>query len=149
MTLKLMSLVAALSLSSAVSFSQTKRSCQEIYGLINFSEIIKNFHFIEGIDTLKLIDKGKIISGNCSVINWGKRTLQIVRDSALERKAIRGSSAAFFGGQCQYFVIDNFKRKGKKFTFTLYQACSNEFIDCKVSKSKGKYKLIWFSDGVY
>jgi hypothetical protein len=121
----------------------------QISDLINFSEILKNFRISDHTDSLKLIDKGKIISSTCSVIPWGKYTLNVVHDTALNRIAIKGSSAAFFKGQCQYFVIDNFKQKRKKYTFTIYQACSNEFIDCKLENENGKYKLIWFMDGVY
>ena len=56
---------------------------------------------------------------------------------------------SLFKGRCKFFVIDAFRRLGSTFTFTIYRACSNEFIDCRVLKHNNRYKLVWFSGGDY
>ncbi len=134
---------------ASTSFSQSKINCFQISELINFEQILKNFRISDRSDSLILIDKNKILSIDCSVLNWGRNRLHVTHDSLLIKMSVKEGSAAMFNGQCQYFVIDNFKKSGSYYTYTIFHACSNEFIDCKILRKKNKYKMIWFSGGVY
>lgn len=138
--------VALIFLTSS-SKSQTASNCLEVSQLVNFPQILKNFRIQDTSDSLILIDKKSWFSGEC-IASWGKHKLRIGHDSVLSRKVLRGTSAAH-GYECKYFFIDDLKRKGRYFTFTIFQACSNEFIDCKVLRKKRKYRLVWFSGGAY
>jgi hypothetical protein len=130
-----------------LSKSQTVSNCLEVSQLVNFPQILKNFRIQDTSDSLILIDKKNSFSGEC-IESWGRHNLRIGHDTVLARKVLRGASAGY-GYECKYFFIDVLKQEGRYFTFTIFQACSNEFIDCKVLRKKEKYRLVWFSGGVY
>lgn len=132
-----------------LSFGQSRKSCFQISQMMNFEEILKNFHLFEKSDSLVLIDKNGIVSDECMFVYWGRNRLQITHDTQFSKNAIKGGSAVRFKNQCQYFVIESFKQKSRSYTFTIFQACSNKFIDCEVIYKKKRYKLIRFNGGIY
>jgi hypothetical protein len=144
-----LSFIAIFCILNTTVYSQRIKDCTQLSALINFGQILKNFRLSERLDSLVLIDKNGVISNNCSFIKWGKCILRLTHDRAIANRAVKGGSSEYFKNECQYFVIDNFKQKGYSYTFTIFRACSNEFIECKVWKNKGKYSLIWFSGGDY
>lgn len=131
----------------SLSKSQTATNCFEVAQLVNFPQILKSFRIQDASDSLILIDKRNWFSGECITV-WGKHHLVIGHDSILAKKVLRGTSAAR-GYDCKYYFIDDLKKTRRYFTFTIFQACSNEFIDCKVLRKKNTYKLVWFSGGAY
>jgi hypothetical protein len=132
-----------------IHLPQGVKDCSQLSELINFNQILKNFRLEGRRDTLNLIDKKGVISKECLSIKWGDCYLSITHDSALIKRAIKGGSSAFFKGECEYFVLDNFKQNGKSYFFTIFRACSNEFVECKLIKDKNQYKLISISGGEY
>jgi hypothetical protein len=141
--------VALFSILNTSIYSQKNEDCSQVSALINVDQILKNFHLDECRDSLVLIDKNGVILKSCLNIKWGNCSLRPTHDESIIKRAIKGSSYAHFKGECQYYALDNFKHSGSIYTFTIFRACSNDFIDCKIKKSKGSYKLIWFSSGVY
>lgn len=131
------------------SFSQNFKSCQLVSKIINLEVVINFFRIDENKDSLILIDKQVNFPQNCNSLIWGINKISLTSDSALLNRAVLGESARFFKDECQYYVIDEFVQTGNKYSFTLYQACSNQFIKCKVTKKREKYKLTWHYAGVY
>ena len=141
-------LILALFLNSC-AFSQKVKDCSQLSTLINFEQVLKNFRISGNSDSLVLIDKNEVVPHGCLNFKWGNCYVKLTHDSSLIKRAIKGSSFLYFKGECKYFVLDNFKKKGHSYSFTIYRACSNEFMDCIVLFEQGKYNLFWFSGGEY
>jgi hypothetical protein len=129
-------------------FGQNKIKCNDFISLINFSEIQNNFRGTFIPDTIILVDKELKIESLCASVIWGSKLLIVSQDTLLIKKSIKGSSSFYFNGDSKYFVLSDYKKKGKTILFTLYRANTNEFIDCKIITGS-KLKFFRLSSGVY
>jgi len=141
--------IAILCILNTAVYLQKIKDCSQLSALINFDEILRNFKLSGHPDSLILIDRNGVIKKDCQSINWGNCSLRINHDSTNVMRAIKGSSSMHFKDECQYFVFDSFRKKGKSYYFTIFRACHNEFIDCQVTEIKNQFKLTWFTGGVY
>ena len=137
-------LIALFCISSTFVFSQKIDNCSQLSSLINFNEIWNGFKFESESDSLILVDRNGVIIKNCLNVRLIKHTVQVTHDSALVIHAKKEVSSFYFHSP-KYFVFDDFKQNGNQYTFLIFQASSNEFVKCKVSKNKNQYRLLTFS----
>lgn len=141
-------LIAFFCIASTIVYSQRIKDCSQLSQLINFDEIWEKFRLESQSDSVILIDRNGVIAKDCSGTRLKKHVVRITHDDSLVIHAKKEVSSFYFHN-FKYFVFDDYKRKGNQYTFLIFQASSNEFVECKVSKNNNHYKLVSLKRAVW
>jgi len=111
----------------------TKKSCLVIDTVFNSGQFKSRFHKESNKDSFFVLDKSQRIVENCHSFYWGNKKVQWITDTAILNKVLHSDPYYLFKNDCATFIVDEFKRKGKKYYVTILQPCSSITIEAIVN----------------